>query len=447
MMQLLEAARTLDAADELAAYRDAFWLPPHGADGQQAYFCGHSLGLQPRAAAAELEQEMQAWRERAVAGHFQGEHPWIACGDALAEALAELTGSQSGEVTVMNTLTVNLHLLMISFFRPAGRRRKILIERGAFPSDRYAVESQIRLHGLDPAECLLELGPEPMAQAGTRPATRLIDEGRIEALLQEQGDEIALVLWPGVQYASGQAFDLRRIAAAARAAGARIGFDLAHAVGNVPLELHDSGCDFAAWCNYKYLNGGPGAVAACFVHTRHHGDDALPRLHGWWGNERGSRFRMAPSFRAAAGAEAWQLSNPPILGMAPLRASLTLFQSAGMARLRSKSQALTGWLAEAIENELGELLEILTPADPERRGCQLSLRLRAAMSADANAATLRGRSLHRWLEARGVVTDWREPDIIRVAPVPLYNRFEEACRFLQEVAEWAATEPGRSGCA
>lgn len=421
---LLERARGLDREDELRGFRDEFWIPPHGADGRQAYFCGHSLGLQPRGAEAAVRRELDAWRERAVAGHFRGSPPWMEFGDDLAQGLAALVGAQADEVTVMNTLTVNLHLLMVSFFSPRGRRRKILIESGAFPSDRYAVASQLRFHGLDPAECLVELAP--------RDGGRLIEEDEVEEWLRTHGDEVALVLWPGVQYATGQAFDLARIAGAAQAAGARVGFDLAHAAGNLPLRLHDSGCDFAAWCTYKYLNGGPGAIAASFVHRRHFGDADLPRFEGWWGNARDSRFLMEPRFAAAAGAEAWQLSNPPVLSMAPLRASLELFRAAGMERLRAKSVAMTAWLADAATAELGDVLEVLTPADPARRGCQLSLRVRRGRA--------HGRRLFEHLGRHGVVADWREPDILRVAPVPLYNRYEDAGAFLTRTLEWAHGE-------
>ncbi len=422
MQKLLETARGLDRADELRDFRGAFWIPPHGADAHQSYFCGHSLGLQPRTAEAALRKELRSWREQAVAGHFRGDPAWMDYGDGLAAAMAELVGARVGEVTVMNTLTVNLHLLMVSFYRPAGRRRKILIEQGAFPSDRYAVASQIRFHGLDPADCLVELAPEP--------GSRLIEESRVESWLAEFGEEVALVLWPGVQYASGQAFDLARIAAAGRAAGARVGFDLAHAAGNLPLRLHDSGADFAAWCTYKYLNGGPGAVAACFVHDRHSGGERLPRFEGWWGNARDSRFRMAPQFAAAPGAEAWQVSNPPILSMAPLYASLEIFREAGLDRLRSKSIGMTGWLADSIASHLDDVLEILTPADPARRGCQLSLRVRAGRDA--------GRRLFRHLEEGGIVADWREPDILRVAPVPLYNSYRDCFELLSRMDDWAA---------
>lgn len=420
MKQLLQSARARDREDPLRAFREQFWIPPHDG-GEQIYLCGHSLGLQPRTAEAVLAREMDRWRTLAVSGHFQGQPAWIDYGDGLADSMARLVGAKAAEVTVMNTLTVNLHLLMVSFFRPAGRRRKILIEHGAFPSDRYAVESQLRFHGLDPAECLVELAP-----AGDN---RLIEESDVEAWLQAHGDEVALVLWPGVQYSSGQAFDLPRITAAAHAAGARVGFDLAHSAGNLPLRLHDCGCDFAAWCTYKYLNGGPGAVAACFVHDRHADASNLPRFEGWWGNERSGRFRMEPNFTPAPGAEAWQLSNPPILAMAPLRASLELFAAAGMDRLRAKSRQMTDWLAEGIESRLGALLEILTPASAGRRGCQLSLRVRAGRE--------QGRQLYEYLARNGVVADWREPDILRVAPVPLYNRFEDCCILLERIHHWS----------
>jgi kynureninase len=422
MKRLLDAARALDRDDDLRGFREYFWIPPFGESGSQSYFCGHSLGLQPRTAAAAVENEMRAWRERAVAGHFRGDPAWMDFGDRLAEGMARVVGAHADEVTVMNTLTVNLHLLMVSFYRPAGRRRKIVIESHAFPSDRYAVASQLRYHGFDPDECMVELAPEP--------GSRLIEESRVESWLARHGDEVALVLWPGVQYASGQAFDLGRIAAAGRAAGAYVGLDLAHAAGNIPLSLHDTGADFATWCTYKYLNAGPGAVAACFVHRRHSGDGPLPRFEGWWGNARGSRFQMAAQFAPAAGAEAWQLSNPPILSMAPLQASLEIFEDAGLGRLRAKSLAMTGWLGDSIEAHFDDVLEILTPKDPGRRGCQLSLRVRAGRE--------QGRRLFRHLEDHGVIADWREPDIVRVAPVPLYNRYQDCFEMLSLANDWAA---------
>jgi kynureninase len=419
--QLFDSAAELDRQDELRELSDAFWIPPHGSGGLQAYFCGHSLGLQPRTAEAALQKEMRRWRELAVGAHFRGRPAWIDYGDELAASMAGLVGARPSEVTLMNSLTVNLHLLMISFFRPSGRRCKIVMERAAFPSDRYAVQSQLRLHGLDPADHLVELGPESGAD--------LVEEAAVESYLQRHGEEVALVLWPGVQYASGQAFDLARIAAAGHAAGARVGFDLAHSAGNLPLSLHDSGCDFAAWCTYKYLNGGPGAVAAVFIHGDHVQTAAVQRLEGWWGNDRRSRFRMEQRFDPAPGAEAWQLSTPPVLAMAPLRASLALFREAGMDRLRQKSRRLTAWLADALESRHADVLDVLTPDDPERRGCQLSLRVHAGPE--------RGRRLFQHLESHGVIADWREPDIIRVAPVPLYTRFRDCAELVKRIEEWS----------
>jgi kynureninase len=413
----LAAIRRLDRQDPLRGFREEFWIPKHGDGEPRLYFCGNSLGLQPRRLGAFMEQELAAWKALGVEGHFEGEHPWTRYHELLREPLAELAGALPSEVVAMNTLTVNLHLMMISFFRPRGRRNRVLIERQPFPSDRYAVESQLRLHGLDPAECLVELGS---LQDG-----RIIDESLIEEYLEREGDRVALVFWPGVHYASGQWFDLERITRAAHAAGAIAGFDLAHAIGNVPLALHDNGADFAAWCTYKYLNAGPGSVAGCYVHQRHHDHAGLPRLHGWWGCDPETRFLMHPAFHPAPGADAWQLSNPPILAMAPLRAALELFREAGMQRLRDKSIALTGALEQLIRQNLDAVFEIITPGEPQRRGCQLSLRIRSGR-AD-------GRALFERLLESGVVTDWREPDVIRVAPVPLYNSFEDCWQFVENV--------------
>ena len=421
-----ERALALDAVDPLAGFRDRFWIPQRPDGSDQLYFCGNSLGLQPKALAAEMEQELEAWKDLGVAGHFEGRFPWMPYHEFLREPLARLTGALPHEVVAMNSLTVNLHLMMVSFYRPDGRRRRIVIEQQAFPSDRYAVASQIRFHGLDPAECLVELGPTGASEEG---GDRFIDEADIEAFLAEEGDSVALVLWPGVQYATGQVFDLARIAEAARTAGANIGFDLAHGAGNVPLALHDSGCDFAAWCSYKYLNAGAGAVAGCFVHERHSGRSDLPRFHGWWGHDPDLRFRMGHDFVPAPGADAWQLSNPPILAVAPLRVSLEEFERAGMDRLRQKSLALTGYLAKLIQAELNEVLEIITPLEEARRGCQLSLRVRAGHES--------GSALFEHLEHEGVVTDWREPDVIRAAPVPLYNRFEDCWGLVDHIRRWA----------
>lgn len=413
----LEHARELDRHDSLSGYRDQFLIPKKADGGEQLYFCGNSLGLQPKGVKAAVLDELSAWQNLAVEGHFKGQRPWLSYNDLLRGPMAGLIGAKPREVVVMNALTVNLHLMLISFYQPRGRRNKILIEHQSFPSDRYAVESQIRLHGLDPAECLVEIAPSDNG--------RLIDENAIESYLAEHGEQVALVLWPGVHYASGQFFDLKVIAKAANKAGALCGFDLAHAVGNVPLNLRESGADFAVWCTYKYLNSGMGAVAGCYVNERHSENDDLPRLQGWWGTNEESRFLMGPEFIPADGAEAWTLSNPPILAMAPIRVSLELFQKAGMAALRHKSVQMTAYLEELIQSELPDSLEIITPNEPERRGCQLSLRVLAGRKA--------GRELFQQLEKAGTIPDWREPDVIRVAPVPMYNRYEDCWLFVNQV--------------
>jgi kynureninase len=416
----LETAREHDRNDPLAAWRDRFWIPSHGETGEQAYFVGNSLGLQPKAVAAFIEEELAHWRDFGVEGHFSGPRPWMSYHEALREPLGRLVGARPAEIVAMNALTVNLHILMVSFFRPQGVRNRIVIERQPFPSDRYAVESQLRFHGLDPDECLVELGADS--------DRRLVDEALVEDYLEREGDRVALVLWPGVQYATGQNFDLARVATAARNAGAAVGFDLAHAVGNVPVNLHDSGADFAAWCSYKYLNSGAGSVSGVFIHERHHGRRDLPRFHGWWGCEQEQRFLMGPEFVPAPGADAWLLSNSPILSMAPLRVSLEIFEAAGFDALREKSLRLTGYLETLLQAEVPGLIDVITPSEPERRGCQLSLAVREG--ADA------GRDLFGHLARQGVIGDWREPDIIRVAPVPLYNRFEDCWRLVQCIREW-----------
>ena len=429
----LAAARERDARDPLAGFRERFALPTDAGGQALVYLCGHSLGLLPLAARALVNEELEEWAQLAVEAHEHGQRPWIPYHQNLTAGLAALAGARPDEVIAMNSLTVNLHLMLASFYRPQGRRTRILMEAGAFASDRHAVTSQIAWHGLDPQDALLELPPP----AGT--AT--LSEELIEAYLARHAGQIALVLWPGVQFRTGQAFDLERIARAAHAAGAVAGFDLAHSIGNTPLALHAADADFAVWCSYKYLNGGPGAIGGCFVHQRHseaqprtaHGG-TLPgtRLAGWWGHEEQTRFLMEPQFRAAAGAAAWQISNPPILAAAPLIASLSIFLQAGMEALRAKSIALTGFLEELLQ-PLAPEVEILTPRHPKWRGCQLSLRLAAGEH--------HGKQVFDALADRGMVCDWRSPDIIRVAPVPLYNRFEDVWRFagaLREILQAAA---------
>ncbi len=413
-------AIALDAADPLRHLRSQFLIPQHqGAD--QAYFVGNSLGLQPRGAQAMVQEVMDQWGRIAVEGHFTGPTQWLSYHRLVRDSLAGVVGALPHEVVAMNTLSVNLHLMMVSFYRPSSERPAILMEAGAFPTDRHAVEAQIRFHGFNPATDLIEVQPDE--------ASGTISMQAIEQAITQHGKRIALVLWPGVQYRTGQVFDLDAITRLARAQGANIGFDLAHSVGNVPLNLHDVAPDFAVWCHYKYLNAGPGAVAGAFVHERHAKDTSLPRFAGWWGHEQATRFQMAPEFVPEMGAEGWQLSNPPVLGLAPLRASLALYDEAGMVALRTKSLKITGYLEAMVRARLDHVLQIITPAEPERRGCQLSLRVAGGRA--------QGRSLFEYLQSVGVLGDWREPDVIRISPTPLYNRYSDVYRFVDEVEAWA----------
>jgi kynureninase len=418
-------AHDLDAADPLRDFRDRFHIPRH--DGaEMAYFCGNSLGLQPKGARAYVDEVMDKWARDAVEGHFLEPAPWMPYHELVRDGLAQVVGAQPSEVVAMNSLTANLHLMMVSFFRPDAQRNVILMEAGAFPSDRHAMASQLHVHGLSVDTHLVEV--EPDRDDGT------FSMAAIERAIAEHRDRLALVLWPGVQYRTGQAFDLKEIARLGHAAGAIVGFDLAHAVGNLPLRLHDSGADFAVWCHYKYMNSGPGAVAGCFVHERHARTDR-PRFAGWWGHDQATRFRMGPEFVPTHGADGWQLSNPPILGLAPLRASLDLFAQAGMPALRAKSERLTGYLESLIRTHLCHVLQIVTPASPAERGCQLSLRVIGGRGMTGRSA---GRALFEFLASRGVLGDWREPDVIRISPAPLYNTHADVMRFVRAVQEWQA---------
>lgn len=414
----LEYARARDEADELRMFRDRFAIPTDSHGQQLLYLCGHSLGLMPVEARRLVQQELDDWARLGVLGHERATRPWIPYHENLTAGLAYLSGARPEEVVAMNSLTVNLHLMLASFYRPAGKRTKILIEAGAFSSDRHAVASQLAWHGQDPRTTLIELAPEAGSEG--------ISAAAIEACLEQHGAEIALVLWPGVQFRTGQAFDLARIVDAAHRAGCIAGVDLAHSIGNMPLALHQIDADFAVWCSYKYLNAGPGAIGGCFVHERNISAAPASRLHGWWGHEAATRFRMEPCFEAATGAAAWQISNPPILSAAPLLASLQVFQEARMERLRAKSSALTGFL-EQLLRPLQPSVELITPRAPESRGCQLSIRIPGAGA--------RGRRVLDRLSELGVLCDWREPDVIRVAPVPLYNRFAEVFTFSERLAQ------------
>jgi kynureninase len=411
----LAQAAAQDAADPLARYAEEFHHPCDAAGAKLLYFGGHSLGLQPKSAAALVEQELADWRRLGVLGHHRAERPWIAYHEHLADTLGELVGADPDEVVAMNSLSVNLHLMMVSFFRPDATRQQVLIEHSAFPSDRYAVVSQLGFHGLDPGQALLEIEP----REGER---TLRTEDLIERI-QTQGPRLALVLLPGVQYLSGQSLDLKPIISAARAVGATVGLDLAHAIGNTTLQLHDWSPDFAVWCSYKYLNAGPGAVGGCFVHSRHARDFGLPRFAGWWGHNKADRFLYDPSFDPIPGAQGWQISNPPILSTAPLLASLEIFKRAGIQSLRHKSVALTGFMQQLIEQELPGLVEIITPSAPRDRGCQLSLRI--------NRPPAQARRCLDRLTAAGLIGDWREPDVLRLAPIPLYNSFRDVLAAVQ----------------
>jgi kynureninase len=417
-------ARARDAADPLRAFRDEFLIPPHdGVDSRPSdsvYFCGNSLGLQPRAVREAVNAELDNWGELGVEGHFKGRLPWMDYHEFVRDDLAAVVGARPGEVVAMNTLGVNLHLMMVSFYRPTAERPAILTEAGAFPTDRYAVESQVRFHGFDPASALIEL--EADEPNGT------ISAAAIERALDQHGSRIALVMLPGVQYRNGQAFDLKAITELAHGHGCVVGFDLAHAVGNLSLQLHDSGADFAIWCSYKYLNSGPGAVGGAFVHERH-AKAVLPRFAGWWGHDKGTRFQMGPEFQPTAGADGWQLSNPPILALAPLRVSLEIFRRAGMDRLCEKSRQLTGYLEWLVQTQLAGALEVITPSDPKRRGAQLSIRVIGGRE--------RGRALFEYLLQHGIIGDWREPDVIRISPAPLYNRHTDCLAFAEATRQWS----------
>ncbi len=407
----LEAARARDASDEARARRAEFHFPRRPDGEEVLYLCGNSLGLQPRRAEADVLAFLGEWQRLGVLGYHDPEADWLNLHERLAPTAAALAGANHAEVVVMNSLTINLHLLMASFYRPTNERHVVLIEQGAFPSDRYAVASQVGWHGRDPAASLVQVGP--------RPGESLLRHEDLIAEIERQGPRLALVLLPGVQYLTGQRLDIAGLAGAAHRVGAVAGFDLAHAIGNLPLELHRWNVDFAAWCSYKYLNGGPGATAGAFVHERHFGGTE-PRLSGWWGNDLESRFEMAETFRPYRGAAGWQVSNHPLIGMVPLQASFAQFATAGLPALRERSKALTGWLERLLDARLGERIEILTPRDPEARGAQLSVRLRGARGG--------GRALFNRLLAAGLTCDWREPDVIRLAPAPLYSSYEDCWR-------------------
>jgi kynureninase len=406
-------AEQLDASDALAPMRERF-LIPMGPEGQPVrYFCGNSLGLQPKTAQAAVDEEMQRWAELAVSGHFTGNTPWTQAHASIREPIAKLVGAKPSEVVVMNTLTVNLHLMMASFFRPQGKRCKILMESHAFPSDRYAVVSQLQHHGLSEDD-LIEVGRADYGE--------WLDEDHLIGLFEKHADELALILLPGVQYYTGQNLDIVKLGQAAHKLGITVGFDLAHSVGNVRVRLDESQADFAVWCHYKYCNAGPGAIAGAFIHERHHGQ-AQQRLAGWYGHRMQDRFAMKPDFIPEGNADGWIMSNPPILSMVPLRASMALIEEAGQGPLLDKSLRLTGFFEHMLSRFLHGRVRSITPSIPARRGCQLSLEI--------VAEGIEPRQVFDQLIASGFVLDWREPNVLRAAPVPLYNRFRDVIDLIE----------------
>ncbi len=411
----LDYAKELDQQDALSRMRDAFHIPKiKGTDQEEIYFCGNSLGLQPKLTAQYLNDELTKWQKLGVKGHFDCEFPWMPYHEFLAEESARLVGAHPAEVVSMNSLTANLHFMMVSFYRPTTERHKIMIEAHAFPSDHYAVESQIKFHGHDPEQSMVLLEP--------RAGEECLHLEDILATIDEQADELALILLPGVQYYTGQVMDIQAITDAAQHHNITVGFDLAHATGNVVMQLHDWGVDFAAWCTYKYMNSGPGSVAGCFVHEKHHDNPDLPRFAGWWGHDKASRFKMENHFIPIQSAEGWQLSNPPILSLAAIRASLDTFKKAGgIEVLSEKSKQLTAYLRFLLKNRLPNQVDIITP-DDSLSGCQLSL----CISSENKS----GKQVFDAIEAAGVTCDWREPNVIRVAPVPLYNSYTDCIRFV-----------------
>jgi kynureninase len=406
-------AQKLDSEDALAHLRREFHFPEQSNGKKDLYLLGNSLGLQPVKTESYIQEELKKWQKGAIRGYFEGERPWLAFQERLAQPMADLVGALSTEVVVMNTLTANLHFMMASFYKPTTSRFKILIEEHAFPSDHFAVESQIKQHGLCVENSLIKVSP--------RSGEDLLRMEDIEASVAEHGSEMALILLPGVQYYTGQVLDMQAITQLGHQYGCTVGFDLAHAVGNIELELHRWGVDFACWCTYKYLNSGPGSIGACFIHETHTSNPSVHRLAGWWGHNKETRFEMGAQFDPTLTAQGWQVSCPPILAMAPIIASLELFERAGgMSTLRQKSQMLSSYMMYLIKERLLGRVEVITPENPEERGCQLSLKILAAD----------GKQVFDELEQGGVICDWRYPSVIRVAAVPLYNSFEDIYLFI-----------------
>jgi len=406
MENTLDYAKAQDEKDPLKSFRNEFIFPKDKTGKQQLYFCGNSLGLQPKLTRTYLNEELDDWANLGVEGHFEAKNPWMHYHEYLNKPMAKIVGAKPKEVVIMNTLTVNLHLMMVSFFQPTKTKYKIVIESDAFPSDKYAVESQLKFHGLDPEDALIHWSP--------RDGEELCHFEDLEKIMEEQGNSIALVMIGSPNYFTGQAFPLKKITELGHKHGCKVGFDLAHGAGNIQPNLHDSGADFAVWCTYKYLNGSPGSMAGCFVHERYANDNSLNRFAGWWGHNKDTRFNMRVGFDPMPGAEGWQLSNTPILSMAGIRASLKVVDDAGFENVRAKSIKLTNYLEFLLKQIDTDRIRIITPSNPEERGCQLSIQVKNA-----------DRSLHDALGKAGVICDWREPDVIRLAPAPIYNSFED----------------------
>jgi kynureninase len=412
--QTAQRAESLDKKDPLSSFGLEFEIPKDATGNKLIYLCGNSLGLQPKQTKDYINQELDHWAQWGVDGHTKGYNAWLPYHELLTHQMAQVVGGKDHEVVVMNTLTVNLHLMMVSFYQPSRQRHKIIIEADAFPSDRYAVESQIKFHGYDPEHSLLLWEPNP--------ETGLCEMSGLEALLSEHDDSVALIMLGNSNYYSGQVYPIKEITQLGHSYEAKVGFNLAHGAGNIICDLHDNDVDFAVWCTYKYLNSGPGSLGGVFVHERHSASYDLPRFTGWWGHNKETRFKMRDGFDPIAGAEGWQLSNPPILSMAAIRASLDIFDRAGIHKIREKSIQLTAYLAELLAALNSDKIRIMTPLEPEHRGAQLSLQLRDS-----------DRGLHDALTHLGVVSDWREPDVIRVAPAPLYNSYRDVHDFVQRL--------------
>ena len=402
----LDYAKQLDQEDPISYLRNQFHIPRDKHGKEWLYFTGNSLGLQPKITSKYIEQELHDWANFGVEGHFEAKNPWLSYHELLTDTMAKVVGAKPIEVVVMNTLTTNLHLLMVSFYQPSKTKYKIIIESDAFPSDRYAVQSQLSFHGFDPEEALIEWKPKE--------GKELLELEDLKSILDSQGDDVALLLIGGVNYYTGQYLDIKKIAELGHAKKCMVGIDLAHGAGNIQPNLHDSSIDFAAWCTYKYLNSGPGSLSGLFVHEKHAQRKDLPRFAGWWNHNKETRFNMRQPFDVMEGAEGWQLSNPPILSMAAVKASLDIFEKVGMDALVKKSKKLTGFFEYLVNEIASDTIKIITPTNPNERGCQLSLQVK---NTDKN--------LHKKLTENNIITDWREPDVIRCAPVPMYTSFED----------------------